>query len=206
LAIKFVNEMGIVEDGIDGGGLFKEFITKLCDKIFDPEYAFFRENDQDRKLMPQHTSKQFDNYQQMYKFSGMIVGKAMFDGCLLKCTFTKTFLNRICKKANQLDDLKEIDKQVYDNLMYIKYYDGDVEDLCLYMCYTDSSFGAQTTVDLTPGGSEILVTQENKMQYIMMYANFLLNKKDGAQTKAFVEGMHEVIDPELLSMFFPDEI
>ena len=45
LAIKFVNEMGIVEDGIDGGGLFKEFITKLCDKIFDPEYAFFREND-----------------------------------------------------------------------------------------------------------------------------------------------------------------
>lgn len=46
----------------------------------------------------------------MYKFSGMIVGKAMFDGCLLKCTFTKTFLNRICKKANQLDDLKEIDK------------------------------------------------------------------------------------------------
>lgn len=39
-----------------------------------------------------------------------------------------------------------------------------------------------------------------------MYANFLLNKKDGAQTKAFVEGMHEVIDPQLLSMFFPDEI
>lgn len=45
LAIKFVNDLGMEEDGIDGGGLFKEFITKLCDKIFDPEYAFFREND-----------------------------------------------------------------------------------------------------------------------------------------------------------------
>lgn len=142
----------------------------------------------------------------MFKFFGMIVGKAMFDGCLLKCTFGKTFLNRICKKANQLDDLKEIDKQVYDNLMYTKYYDGDIEDLCLYMCYSENNFGAQTTIDLTPGGSEILVTQENKMQYIMLYANFLLNKKDGSQTKAFVEGMHEVIDPNLLSMFFPDEI
>ena len=25
--------------------------------------------------------------------------------------------------------------------MYIKYYNGDIEDLCLYMCYTDSNFG-----------------------------------------------------------------
>ena len=44
------------------------------------------------------------------------------------------------------------------------------------------------------------------MQYITLYANFLLNKKDGSQSKAFVEGMIEVIDPQLLKMFFPDEI
>jgi hypothetical protein len=52
---------------------------------------------------------------------------------------------------------------VYDNLIYIKYYDGNVEDLCLYMCYSDNQFGAQNTVDLIPGGSEILVTNQNKM-------------------------------------------
>jgi len=40
----------------------------------------------------------------------------------------------------------------------------------------------------------------------MMYANYILNKKDGAQTKAFVSGMQEVISPELLTMFFPDEV
>jgi len=39
--------------------------------------------------------------------------------------------------------------------MYTKYYDGDIEDLCLYMCYTDNDFGANNTSDLTPGGSEI---------------------------------------------------
>jgi hypothetical protein len=50
LMIKFVNEQGIAEEGIDGGGLFKEFVTKLCDKIFDPEYAYFKENELDRKL------------------------------------------------------------------------------------------------------------------------------------------------------------
>jgi len=100
LAIKFVNELGQVEEGIDGGGLFKEFITLLCGKIFDPEYAYFKENDQDRKLLPNHTSKQFNNWQNMYKFFGVMVGKAIFDGCLLKCTFAKTFLNRLVKKGN----------------------------------------------------------------------------------------------------------
>ena len=44
------------------------------------------------------------------------------------------------------------------------------------------------------------------MQYVMRYADYVLNKKDGEQTKAFTEGMQEVIEPELLSMFFPDEI
>lgn len=62
LSIKFLNELGQIEEGIDGGGLFKEFITKLNDKIFDPEYGFFRENEQDRKLLPNHLSKEFPEY------------------------------------------------------------------------------------------------------------------------------------------------
>jgi len=44
------------------------------------------------------------------------------------------------------------------------------------------------------------------MQYVTHYANYILNKKDGEQCKAFMQGLHSVIDPELLSMFFPDEI
>lgn len=100
LQIQFINEHGQKEEGIDGGGLFKEFITKLCDKIFDPEYGYFKENERDRKLMPNFVSRQFNNYRKMFKFFGMIVGKAMFEGTLLKCTFTKTFLNRLAKKSN----------------------------------------------------------------------------------------------------------
>ena len=142
----------------------------------------------------------------MFKFFGMMVGKAIFEGCLLKTTFTKTFLNRLAKKSNQLDDLKEIDKQVYDNLMFVKYYDGDIEDMCLYMNQTDNKFGKDQTVNLVPGGSEIPVINENKMQYIRLFANYILNKREGEQSKAFSEGMHMVIDPELLHMFFPDEI
>ena len=163
LQIKFVNEFGQVEEGIDGGGLFKEFITLLCDRIFDPNYAYFKENESDRKLMPNHLSRQFDNFRDYYRFFGVIVGKAMFEGNLLKCTFTRTFLNKLTEKSNRIDDLKTIDKQVYDNLMYVKYYDGDIEDLCLSMSYTDTNFGQDVTVNFVPNGTEIAVTNENKM-------------------------------------------
>lgn len=63
--------------------------------------------------------------------------------------------------------------------MYVKYYEGDIEDLCLCMSVTDTNFGGESTVNLVPNGQEIAVTNANKMQYIMLYANYLLNKKEG---------------------------
>jgi ubiquitin-protein ligase E3 C len=45
----------VTEEGVDGGGLFKEFITKLTEIIFDPHYAFFAETP-DRKLYPSYLS------------------------------------------------------------------------------------------------------------------------------------------------------
>jgi ubiquitin-protein ligase E3 C len=50
------------------------------------------------------------------------------------------------------------------------------------------------------------VTNENKLNYILLYANYVLNKKASNQAKAFVEGLQTVISKEKLSFFFPDEI
>lgn len=33
----------MAEEGVDGGGLFKEFVTKLTEIIFNPHFAFFSE-------------------------------------------------------------------------------------------------------------------------------------------------------------------
>ena len=47
--------------------------------------------------------------------------------------------------------------------MYVKYYDGDIEDLCLSMSYTDTNFGQDVTVNFVPNGTEIAVNNDNKM-------------------------------------------
>ena len=98
--IQFIDSNLEVEDGIDGGGLLKEFITKLTERIFDPQYAFFLETEQ-RALYPNVLAqKTHNNVVQLFEFFGMIVGKALFEGTLLKCNFARFFLNKMVDKSN----------------------------------------------------------------------------------------------------------
>jgi len=100
--IVFVDQHGMEEMGYDAGGLFKEFMTKLTEKIFDPQFAFFVETEVDRKHYPNLLSAVEDpeNFRQYYQFIGMIIGKALFEGLLLKCRLARFFLNKIVNKSN----------------------------------------------------------------------------------------------------------
>jgi len=39
--VVFVNDQGILEEGMDAGGLFKEFLTDLIEIVFNPNYGLF---------------------------------------------------------------------------------------------------------------------------------------------------------------------
>ena len=41
VAIEMINQLGLHEAGIDGGGLFREFVLKLMETGFDPNRGFF---------------------------------------------------------------------------------------------------------------------------------------------------------------------
>ena len=51
LRVEFVDEHGMVEAGVDGGGLFKDFIEELAKKGFDSDYGFFAATEQ-QELYP----------------------------------------------------------------------------------------------------------------------------------------------------------
>ncbi len=61
-----------------------------------------------------------------------------------------------------LDDLPSLDDELFRSLMYIKRYEGEVEDLCLTFSTTEECFGAFVTRELVPGGKAISVTKYNK--------------------------------------------
>ena len=98
--IVFIDENYQVEEGVDGGGLFKEFITLLTMTIFSPNFSFFSETSHDRTAYPNILSAMNEpEYQKLFYFFGIIVGKALYGGVLLKVRFAKFFLLRMISKS-----------------------------------------------------------------------------------------------------------
>ncbi|KAF8226991.1 hypothetical protein L208DRAFT_1166188, partial [Tricholoma matsutake] len=42
--ISFIDQFGVEEVGIDGGGVFKEFFTLLCKEVFDTDWGLWLVN------------------------------------------------------------------------------------------------------------------------------------------------------------------
>lgn len=55
-------------------------------------------------------------------------------------------------KSNQVDDLQALDSQLYENLLKIKYFTGNVEDLGLTMTIAENDLGLSEEIPLISGG------------------------------------------------------
>lgn len=72
--------------------------------------------------------------------------------------------------------------------------------------YTDI-FGDTIFHELKPDGDKILVNQENKHEFVELYADYLLNKHIQKQFKAFKKGFQMVTDESPLHLLFrPEEV
>lgn len=105
----------------------------------------------------------------LFEFLGRILGKALFEGITIHPQFAHFFLSFLRGEYNymhMLPDLSTMDAQLYNNLMFLKTYDGDAEDLCLTFAVASGDFGDNREIALIPNGAEVAVTNSNKHRYI----------------------------------------
>jgi hypothetical protein len=57
-------------------------------------------------------------------------------------------------------------------------------------------FGVANSVDLVPGGSDIAVTADNRQEYIQLVCKYKLDKQIAGQSRAFFNGLSDLIDPK----------
>ncbi|KAI8583464.1 hypothetical protein K450DRAFT_223827 [Umbelopsis ramanniana AG] len=206
IAISFVDEFGLLEAGVDGGGVFKEFLTTLARQAFDVNYGLFMVTE-DQLLYPNSSKYARETAQLAYfEFLGLIIGKALYEGILVEVAFAGFFLSKCLGKMNYLDDLPSLDYELYKGLINLKNYDGNVEDLCLDFSITDNNVESSEIIDLIPNGRNVPVTNENRIRYIYLVANYRLNIQIGRQCKAFFRGLSTIIDPKWIRMFNQKEL
>ncbi|KAL2315205.1 Ubiquitin-protein ligase E3 [Schizosaccharomyces pombe] len=207
IRITFVDEHGVVEEGIDGGGLTKEFLTSICKTVFDINYGLFSETKAHLLYPNTHAYAQDVERLRCYEFLGMLIGKCIYEGIQIDAAFASFFVAKWLGHPSYFDDLTSLDPNLYEGLVFLKNYDGDVEnDMALNFTVVHEEFGVRNVIDLIPNGSNISVTNENRLQYIHLVSNYYLNARLSRQCRAFTNGFTQIIDPHWLAMFHESEI
>ncbi|KAI6123405.1 HECT-domain-containing protein [Pisolithus croceorrhizus] len=206
IAITFIDQFGEPEAGIDGGGVFKEFFTSLCKEVFDTDRGLWLETKKNEIYPNPHSYASEAHSLSWYRFIGRILGKALYDGILVEVAFAGFFLAKWLDKQSFLDDLASLDPDLYQGLVFLKNYTGNVEDLSLNFTVATEEFGVTKAVDLIPNGSNVAVTRENRLQYICLVSHYRLSTQIKLQSEAFFEGLSEMIDPKWLRMFNQQEL
>lgn len=83
MRVRMVSAVGLDEAGVDGGGIFRDFLSELLKTAFDPNRGFFKMT-KDNLLYPNpYVQLLHPNFTQHYYFIGRILGKVRI--CCLFC-------------------------------------------------------------------------------------------------------------------------
>ena len=207
--ITFIDKLGQVEAGVDAGGLFKEYLYKLSEEAFSNKLGFFEES-QIGLLIPTrdalHANTNY-NYSCSYEFLGFIVAKAICEDIKIAPNFSPIFLNNVLEIENSFIDLKLYDPELYKNLVIIKTYEGDVENyLGLTFCLTIEEGGKTRNFDLIENGSNIPVTNANRLTYIKKVTDYYLTYQFKNAVENFRNGINRIINMDILRLYTGEEL
>ncbi|KAK2117158.1 E3 ubiquitin-protein ligase smurf1 [Saguinus oedipus] len=108
------------EEGLDYGGVAREWLYLLCHEMLNPYYGLFQYStdniymlqiNPDSSINPDHLS--------YFHFVGRIMGLAVFHGHYINGGFTVPFYKQLLGKPIQLSDLESVDPELHKSLVWI---------------------------------------------------------------------------------------
>ncbi|CAG8475574.1 1330_t:CDS:10 [Acaulospora morrowiae] len=199
LRIEFVGE-----DGVDAGGLRKEWFLLLVRHLFDPQFGMFTW-DEDSKLCWFNPAS-FETSDQYY-LVGVIIGLAIYNSTILDVHFPLACYKKLFGIPVTLEDLKVLRPAFARGLEQLLTFEGDVEStFCRDFVGEYVVFDEVKRVPLLPNGQNKPVTNENRDEYVRRYVNFILNESVTKQFDPFKRGFNHVCGGNALSLFQPEEI
>ena len=211
------------EEGVDAGGVTREWFQVLSRQMFNPDYALFVPVAADRTTFhPNKLSTINPEHLYFFKFIGRVIGKALYEGRALDCHFSRAVYKRILGKPVSIKDMETLDLDYYKSLLWM--LENDITDIITEnFCDETEAFGDTQIVDLIENGRNIPVTEENKQEYVQLLVEYRLTGSVHAQLEEFLKGMHfpqrltcdhtdvglgfhDIVPAELISIFNEQEL
>ncbi|KAH8357498.1 hypothetical protein KR200_000145, partial [Drosophila serrata] len=202
LVVEFVGEQGI-----DEGGVSKEFFQLIVEEIFNPAFGMFVQQEETNNMWFNATP--FENGAQ-FTLIGIIIGLAIYNNVILAVNFPMVVYRKLMGYCGTFADLNDWSPTLYKSLKSMLDYQGqdmeEVFDQTFKISYSNV-FGEMVEHELVPHGKDVVVGQHNKQLFVNLYSDFLLNTSIQQQFNAFRKGFEMVTDESPLRLLFrPEEI
>ncbi|XP_069554105.1 NEDD4-like E3 ubiquitin-protein ligase WWP1 [Brachyistius frenatus] len=195
------------EEGLDYGGLAREWFFLLSHEVLNPMYCLFEYAGKSNYCLQINPASAINpDHLSYFCFIGRFIAMALFHGKFIDTGFSLPFYKRMLNKKLILKDLESIDPEFYNSLIWIR--DNNIEECGLEMFFSVDMeiLGKITSHDLKPDGTNVLVTEENKEEYISLMAEWRFSRGVEGQTKAFLDGFNEVVPLQWLQYFDEKEL
>ncbi|XP_068736455.1 probable E3 ubiquitin-protein ligase HERC4 isoform X1 [Montipora capricornis] len=194
------------EEGVDAGGVRKEFFLLLLTEILDPKYGMFTYVEESHTIW--FNDLTFEE-NPMFLLIGVICGLAIYNSTIIDLRFPPVLYKKLLGRKPTLDDFRGFKPAVAKNLQYLLDYPEDddiVEVFGLNFQIIRDKYGELDYVDLIPDGGNTSVNSDNRQEYVDVYIDYYLNKSVEKQFQAFSTGFHRVCGGKVLEFFHPEEL
>ncbi|TKS86493.1 Apoptosis-resistant E3 ubiquitin protein ligase 1 [Collichthys lucidus] len=203
------------EEALDWGGPRREWFELICKTLFDTSNQLFtRFSDNNQGLVHPNADRPPHLRLKMYEFAGRIVGKCLYESALggaykqlVRARFTRSFLAQIIGLRMNYKYFETDDQEFYKTKVCF-ILNNDVSEMDLVFAEEKYSKAGQLekVVELISGGAQIAVTNENKMHYLNLLAQYRLASQVRDEVEHFLKGLNELVPENLLAIFDENEL
>ncbi|KAL4907299.1 hypothetical protein BDW74DRAFT_122907 [Aspergillus multicolor] len=208
------------EEGVDAGGLRKEWFLLLVREVFDPHHGLFLYDEDSQYCY-------FNPYclesSEQFFLVGVVLGLAIYNSIILDIALPPFAFKKLLAGAPQtigpqplttrptykcsIDDLAEYRPLLARGLQRLLEFEGDVaETFCQSFVADVERYGEVVSVPLCPGGEKKPVTNANRREFVDLYVHYHLDTAVTRQFEPFRRGFFSVCGGNALSLFRPEEI
>ncbi|KAF5026114.1 hypothetical protein F66182_1802 [Fusarium sp. NRRL 66182] len=208
------------EEGVDAGGLRKEWFLLLVREVFNPDHGLFLYDEDSQYCY--FNPNAFETSDQFF-LVGVVMGLAIYNSTILDVALPPFAFRKLIASAPThgtgasahpkpqmrytLEDLAEYRPRLARGLRQLLEYEGNVEEtFCLDFVIEMDKYGTQVQIPLCPGGERIPVTNSNRREYVDLYVRHIIDVSVTRQFEPFKRGFYTVCGGNALSLFRPEEI
>lgn len=189
------------EDGLDAGGLSREFFRLCSLEAFGKTAGLFQncrgtchlldDDDEDLACVSQQQTR--------LTFVGRLIAKALIEGHLIAAHPSLIVLKHLCCEPIALDDLQLIDCELWKTLSKLpKLSPSVIDSLETPFVIDKCKQGRVVTVELCPGGASRVLNSENVSEYLELCLKERVLDVCRRGLSALLRGFYSVIPLEIL--------